>query len=168
MAAVQVPAASRVRNDVGDASFYDAFAVDLRDDGKTALELYLSAVKHTPRWIEAAMAVRNRIVRLCGLKDLGKLGGIELNRAAATYKRGDRVGIFTIEFLSDDEVVLGDADKHLRARISVYRERGSTSRVICSTVVHVNNLLGRVYLCFVVPVHKLIVPAMLSRIPQAR
>jgi hypothetical protein len=37
------------------------------------------------------------------------------------------------------------------------------NKVAITTVVHVNNFLGRFYLFFVVPVHKIIVPALLSR-----
>jgi len=35
--------------------------------------------------------------------------------------------------------------------------------VAATTVVHIHNLLGRVYMLFVVPIHKLVVPAVLVR-----
>ncbi|MYN06281.1 DUF2867 domain-containing protein [Pseudoduganella aquatica] len=76
---------------------------------------------------------------------------------------GDRVGIFSILYLSDDEVILGDADKHLKVCVSVRKLSEARSAVAVSTVVHIHNLLGRVYMLFVAPVHKLIVPAVLVR-----
>jgi hypothetical protein len=66
--------------------------------------------------------------------------------------------------LSEDEVVLGDDDKHLRAHVSVYKARGKQQNVTLSTVVHVHNFLGRAYLFFVIPAHRLIVPPLLARL----
>ena len=116
------------------------------------------------------MRLRNRIVStFFGLKDLGPMDAVRADRPLAEYRVGDRVGIFTLLHLSDDEVVLGDFDKHLRARVSVCRTRldGGAAFAV-STVVHVNNLLGRAYLFFVVPVHRRIVPAVMARGLEAR
>lgn len=164
MRAAAVPEGSRIRGEVAHSYFHDAFEMSLPATDKTALELYLSIVDGTPRWVDFLMASRNRIVAFLGLKNLGLLGGVDRNKGAASYRAGDRVGIFSILSLSDQEVVLGDTDKHLRAQISVYKEEGAPGKLIVSTVVHVNNFLGRAYLFFVVPVHKIIVPAMLGRV----
>lgn len=63
------------------------------------------------------MFVRNKAVRLVGLKDLGQLddghppaSGRSL-RDERSYRVGDRVGIFRIRHLSDTEVVMGQDDK---------------------------------------------------------
>lgn len=167
MAAVAVPAESRISRETAGAYFCDAFEVALRPNEQTALELYLSAVRTTPRWIESMMALRNRVVALFGLKNLGAMSAVDRDRDPASYRVGDRVGIFNILSLSPNEVILGDADKHLRAQISVYKRSGAEPKLVATTVVHVHNLLGRVYLFFVVPVHKLIVPAMLARTEHA-
>lgn len=164
MPSTDVPVNSRVRSEIAGAYFHDAYEIPLRDTGKSALELYLDAVARTPRWIDFLMTLRNRTVAFFGLKNLGLMGGVDRGKDPASYRPGDRVGIFSILSLSDQEVVLGDADKHLRALISVYKETGERQKAVVTTVVHVNNLLGRVYLFFVVPVHKIIVPAMLTRI----
>ncbi|HEY8706862.1 MAG TPA: DUF2867 domain-containing protein [Burkholderiaceae bacterium] len=47
-------------------------------------------------------------------------------------------------------------------------QRGEHRSAAVSTVVHIHNLLGRVYMLFVAPVHRLIVPAVLGRaVPTA-
>lgn len=102
-----------------------------------------------------------------GLKDLGKLSVVEKGRSPESYRIGDRVGIFSIVSMTDQEVILEDADKHLSAQISIYVSPEQPYKIATSTVVHVNNWLGRVYLFFVVPVHKFIVPAMLARMVDA-
>ena len=74
------------------------------------------------------MFVRNKAVRLVGLKDLGQLddghppaSGRPL-RDARSYRVGDRVGIFRIRHLSDTEVVMGQDDKHLDVQVSICKQ----------------------------------------------
>ncbi|MEO9273389.1 DUF2867 domain-containing protein [Marinomonas sp. 5E14-1] len=56
----------------------------------------------------------------------------------------------------------------MSVKVSFYIEpNGSTACVHASTVVHVNNTFGKVYMFFVAPVHKLIVPSSLKTLPQA-
>jgi hypothetical protein len=109
------------------------------------------------------MASRNKIVSMLGLKSVGHLGDIDLNKSINDYQVGDRVGIFTLLFLSDNEVILGDSDKHLDVSVSVYTQADKTHLVSISTVVHVHNFLGKLYMLFVEPMHKLIVPSSIKR-----
>jgi hypothetical protein len=161
--AAEIPADSRLHSAAAAAYFHDAFAIPVANDDRTAMALYLAAVAGTPRWVDLLMTMRNRVVSLFGLKDVGHLGNIDPHKAPADYQPGDRVGIFTLLSITDQEVVLGDADKHLDAQLSLYRHAGAQPKVTVSTVVHVHNRLGRLYLFFVIPVHKIIVPAMLAR-----
>lgn len=167
MNAAKVPTKSILRRELDTAYFCDCFEKPIKNNDKTALELYLEAVRHMPAWINFLMRLRNRIVGLFGLKNLGQLGDVEKTKDPVDYKVGDRVGIFSIVSITDQEVILGDADKHLSAQISVYKNLWPEHKVSVTTMVHVNNLLGRVYLFFVVPVHKIIVPAMLARMVKS-
>lgn len=163
-----VPEHSLLQSELATAYFHDSFEAPLENSNQTALELYLRAVKNTPGWINFLMSVRNRVAAFFGLKDLGHLSDLEDGKAASEYKVGDRIGIFSILFISDQELVVGDADKHLSAKISIYKHPGEQQKVVATTMVHVNNFLGRAYLFFVVPVHKLIVPSMVARIAGHR
>ncbi|MGB0867376.1 MAG: DUF2867 domain-containing protein, partial [Granulosicoccaceae bacterium] len=90
------------------------------------------------------------------------------NRPIDEYQVGDRVGIFSIHSISEKEVILEDKDKHLHAKVSVLvQPYGEQALVQASTVVHTNNTLGKVYMFFVTPVHKLIVPASLRTLKSA-
>jgi hypothetical protein len=162
---IAVPPNSDIAQHLHDAYFADAYEVSIKRPAMTALEIYLSAVAMTPAWIERLMMIRNRVVSVFGLKNLGGLSAIDRTKPASAYRVGDRVGIFVIHSLSDQEAIFSDSDKHLNAKISV-RKTGTDgqSSVAISTVVHVHNTLGRVYLFFVVPVHRRIVPAMLRRL----
>ena len=110
------------------------------------------------------MGLRNRIVALVGLKNLGGLRGVDPEKPLANYRPGQRVGIFTLISVSDDEVLLGDQDQHLDVVVSVLRlplDSQGQREVAFSTVVHVHGWLGRLYMLPVVPMHRRIVPAVL-------
>ncbi|WP_085317886.1 DUF2867 domain-containing protein [Derxia lacustris] len=159
-----VPPASAVARLLPGASFFDAWTVPVADPSLSALDLFLKAARRTPRWIDAAMALRNRVVAPFGLKDLGGLAAVSATRAGADYRPGERVGIFTLIANTPDEVLLGDDDRHLKVVVSLRREGAA---VVVTTVVHTRNWLGRLYMLPVTPMHKLIAPAFLARLAEA-
>ncbi|MEO7495788.1 MAG: DUF2867 domain-containing protein [Massilia sp.] len=162
---IAVPPLSYIAQQLAGAYFSDAYEVALENDDKTALEIYLQSAARPPRWVNACMALRNRVVALVGLKNLGHLHALAGGKAAGDYRPGDRVGIFSLLSVTDDEVILGDSDKHLDVKVSVCKiTRGTQHSVAFSTVVHIHNLLGRVYMLFITPMHKLIVRAVLRQV----
>lgn len=165
--ACPVPAGSRIEALLAGSYFHDAWCVDVDDATPTALDHLLVAMRSTPAWIDAMMQMRNRAVALAGLKNLGGLAGIDPRKPALDYVSGDRVGVFSLIENSPDEVLVGDDDKHLRVVLSVCRRPAPDSantRLVLTTVVHVHNLLGRLYMLPVAPMHKLIAPAVLARV----
>lgn len=159
-----IPAHSEIARRRARADFEDCYVVDIAASPQSALALYLEVARKTPAWVNRLMALRNRVVRLVGLKDLGALDGALGRKQADDYRVGDRVGIFSILFLSHDEVIMGDADKHLNVEVSTCKlvEAGQ-HKVAMSTVVHIHNRLGRIYMLFVAPAHRIIAPAVLAR-----
>jgi hypothetical protein len=160
----EVPIHSEIRRRLGGAHFHDCYAVPLQHNGLSALDLYLAVVSQTPTWVNRLMALRNRAAGLVGLKNLGHLGAVSQSKSGNTYQIGDRVGIFSLLYLTETEVILGESDKHLSVQVSVckvaHEQHGSLA---VSTVVHIHNILGRIYMLLVAPVHKLIVPTMLNK-----
>lgn len=162
--AAPVPPGSAISQHLAGADFHDCFEMPVAAGAPSALDFYLGVVRRTPAWVDTLMTARNRVVALVGLKDLGNLGTLDPAKTAHDYRVGDRIGIFKLLQLSDDEVILGDSDKHLDAKVSVCKHAvAGQPRVAVSTVVHIHNRLGRLYMLFVAPVHKRIVPAMLAR-----
>jgi hypothetical protein len=159
--ATEIPVLSNIHAHLIDANFFDSFQIHCEHHNKTAIEIYLSLIAKTPRWFNFLMSIRNHIVGLFGIKNLGALGTIESLKLPHEYQVGDRVGIFSIYSISNTEVILIDSDKHLDAKVSFLV---TESLVIASTVVHIHNLLGRIYIFFVAPAHKLIVPSMLAKL----
>lgn len=157
------PANSRILTLIPGAYFHDAWTVMAGQPALSALGQFLKAVEATPAWVTRCMALRNSVAEKLGLKNLGGLGALDKAKPPELYQRGDRVGIFTLFEQTFDEVLLGDSDKHLDVTLSVHRQELSPGcvRVTVTTVVHVHNWLGRLYMLPVTPMHKLIAPAML-------
>lgn len=149
------------------ANFHDAWSIHSTHIERSALDHFLTAAQRTPRWVNLAMAARNAIVQMVGLKNLGTLSEIDASKLSSAYQPGERVGIFTLFENTFDEVLLGDRDKHLDVVLSVHRRllpSGDGVEVTLTTVVHVKNLLGRLYMLPVKPAHRIIAPAVLARI----
>lgn len=161
-----VPAGSQASKRLPGAYFNDCYQVQAPESDASALEFYLHVVRQTPGWVNRLMALRNRLVGLAGLKNLGHLGALRAEKPASDYRVGDRVGIFSLLYLAEDEVLLGDSDKHLDVVLSVCK--APQGAVSVSTVVHVHNWLGRLYMLPVTPLHKIIVKAMLKRTASLR
>ena len=162
-----VPAESVINEHLLGAYFYDCHAIEVPCSSRTALDHFLIAFAHTPPWVNSLMALRNQVVQLFGLKNLGGLDAFDPSKPESAYLPGDRVGIFTLISKSDNEVLLGDSDKHLDVVLSAFKHptaSNGTHSFAITTVVHVHNLLGRLYMLPVTPLHKLIAPAVLSRV----
>lgn len=148
------------------SDFHDAWSVTATNPSLSAFGQFLKAVAATPAWVNACMALRNRTVALVGLKNLGALDAFDPTKPEQSYRTGERVGIFTLLENTFDEVLLGDRDKHLTVTVSVHRQRFAASEVVVTvtTVVKVHNLLGRLYMIPVKPMHRIIAPSVLRAV----
>lgn len=138
------------------ADWADRFTLGLPVDGLTAREAARLALEHPPGWVRRLMVLRNALVAPFGLR-----------RAAGKAATSEtEIGGFPVVSASDDRVVLGFDDRHLDFRIviDVRQDRPSGQTLSVMTLVHRNNLFGRLYLAAVMPFHKLIVRRMLSGI----
>jgi len=155
------PAHSQLGSMLGTATFHDSFESALSEPDLTPIEIFQRVSRATPAWVSRLMAIRNRAVRLVGLKDVGALAG-RIDRPAAAYQIGDRLGIFTLMARTNDEIVLGIDDHHLDVRVSVLKfTRDGAARYALSTVVKTHNRLGRLYMIPVGRIHPLVVRSLM-------
>jgi hypothetical protein len=156
---IEVPPTSEIARQLPGAYFFDSHegVLQAADAGKSAMELSLQTFLKTPVWVDVLMRLRNRVVASVGLKNLGTLSALDHDKKPNGYCVGDRVGIFTLQYLSANEVILGDSDKHLDVSVSVCKlTRAGVAALAVSTVVHVHNRWGKFYMFFVGPAHKVI------------
>ncbi|HPY41191.1 MAG TPA: DUF2867 domain-containing protein [Thiolinea sp.] len=164
--ATLAPTNSKIIELLPNAYFYDAWCIESDHLQRSALEHFIAAAEQTPRWVDACMNLRNRVVAWFGLKNLGELSQLQA-KSADEYQTGDRVGIFTLFENSFGEALLGDRDKHLDVTLSVHRSlinSGKQVLITVTTVVHTHNWLGKLYMLPVQPMHRIIAPTVLSKI----
>jgi len=140
-----IPQASTISKELSGAYYSDCYSFHTKQPNRKALRIWLDHAAKIPKWINFLMACRNKIVSVMGLKNLGHLGDIDRNKPLDKYKVGDRVGIFTLIVLSDNEIILGDSDKHLDVKVSVFKENRESELILMSTVVHIHNFSGKLY-----------------------
>ncbi|WP_343676701.1 DUF2867 domain-containing protein [Paraburkholderia heleia] len=76
--------------------------------------------------------------------------------------KDDRLSIFRVFERHEDEIILGENDTHLDFRVSVLVQPASKEgprRLIVTTLVFYNRLLGRTYLGLIAPFHRIVVQA---------
>ncbi|CAN7620703.1 DUF2867 domain-containing protein [Acidovorax sp. LjRoot194] len=171
--AVPLPEGTVIHAALPGAQYADAYQTPDPHPNASALQAWLDMVARTPHWTRALMAVRNRLVRLVGLKDVGQLHDVHDQRSgphadprnAASYRQGDRVGIFILRHLGEREVVMGQDDKHLDVQVSLCKRLvAGQPMLVLSTVVHIHNTLGHAYMAVITPFHCAIVRSMLRRV----
>lgn len=159
---VSLPKHSKIKPLSNNSYFHDSWKIEAKMPTLDPLEQFIRVMQATPKWMDSLMILRNRIVGLFGLKNLGVFSNIDSSKSSSDYKIGDRVGIFTIIEIDKDEVLLGDDDNHLSVVVSIYKEIGThnSTAITVSTVVHVKNCLGKAYMLPVTPAHHFIAKKM--------
>ena len=139
------------------AQFIDAFRVDIGAAAVNAREACTRMVSNGPRWVDALVSLRNILVTPFGLKTSGE----------GAPAPGGVIGLFPVLSETPDRLIAGFDDFHLDFRIVVDVAGNAASRqVTVTTLVKTNNLLGRTYLMFITPFHKLVARGMMGRIVE--
>ena len=162
-----IPPDSVINAQLPGAYFHDCYSIDVPNSNRTALGHFLIALARTPPWVDFVMTLRNKIVKVVGMKDLGRLGDVNLSKPESAYAPGDRVSIFTLVSNTPNEVLLEVHEKYFDVVLSIFKHspcHHGKQAISQTTVVHVSNLLGRLYMLPVTPAHKFIAKAVLSRL----
>lgn len=129
---------------VGDGDFHDAYSVCSDMPPRAAAE----EITRFPAWGRFLLHIRRHVTEPFGLSNDGP-------------EAADKVGIFPVEKVTDQELIAGFNDRHLDFRVSVMSQQG---QVMLSTWVHPHNIGGRLYLAAIMPFHILIARDALARV----
>jgi len=160
---VPFPSESQLQPLLERADYHDAFSAELADPALTPAQAMARIGAAFPDWGEALLGVRNQVVKRLGLRDVGRFRAFGAAPAQAP-RVGDPFGIFHVLAVDETELVLGIDDTHLDVRISVLkRGDGRAANYVIGSVVTLHNLLGRLYMLPVAPIHRAIVRSMMRR-----
>ena len=160
---VPVPLSSAVLTSLKCIDFADAYEVPLSKSQLDASAAYWAVFGVEPLWVRWLMSLRGHMAIRLGL---AHPFGASKGRpdVVPAFQPGVRLGPFTVQSVSPNEVIVGDDDQHLNFRISALKiERNGQTFLTVSTVVEIHNALGRAYMCVVKPFHRFIAPFMVGR-----
>lgn len=150
-----------------DLHYEDAFAIkvpleyQIRPVGM--MKLFFDSI---PTWTKVLLGIREALVGLMGLKTAK---GIDIAKELANFegKEGQGIGLFRVLGKTEDELMVGESDKHLDFWLSFIRNTSPDAfEMKLATAVVFNGWLGRWYFAPVKPLHRLIVPAVLKRMAR--
>lgn len=164
----ELPETSILKADKPGFDYVDSFACEFTDSNQRvgAREVGKAFFSSGPKWIDKLFALRNRIVRRLGLKTSGDLINRQELLRQFQCEPGEQLGLFKVFHKSDNEVVMGEDDRHLDFRVSLSIHGTFNKTLTITTTVKFRNWFGRLYFLPVRPFHKLIVPTMLKGIVE--
>ncbi|MFD3002790.1 DUF2867 domain-containing protein [Pontibacter toksunensis] len=148
--------------------YFDSYQGTLcdADNNLTLVDAAKAFISSRPGWVRKLFILRNLTVSLFGLKTPRRTGNSQDQLENFKYEKGYKLGLFKVHERTEHEIILGEDDKHLNFRASLFIERRHDNpqlkNLIVSTAVDFNNLFGRLYFLAVMPFHKLIVQTTLG------
>lgn len=150
-----VPSGSLLgREAVNQACFRDSYRTPLNRIELGVIDIFFGIFAHHPLWMKLLLIVRNKVASLAGLATptASEIFHVEVKDR---YAVGDTIGVWPIFALGENEIVAGRNNKHLDFRLSVLKvPDGDRPSVVVSTICSVHNWSGKVYLSFIIPVHR--------------
>ena len=167
---VGVPDASELLGTLKTVHFCDAYQAGLTNPALSIQDIYRALFENSSRWVGALMKCRGIIAKAVGLKHdaNGDFADASTSYNGARYQIGQRVGFFTVRSIESAEMIVGDDDKHLDFRISIFKSSlNGVESVTVSSAVEIHNMLGRIYMLVIKPFHRIIVKSMVQRAVSA-
>jgi hypothetical protein len=150
-----VPSSSVLSRDlIENAYFRDSYRAPLTRNELGIVDIFFNIFAHHPLWMKLLLIVRNKAASLIDLDApiASEILNVEIRDH---YAVGEKIGVWPIFSLSEDELVAGRDNKHMDFRLSVLKvPDGDGMSVVVSTVCTVHNLFGKCYLFFIVPLHR--------------
>lgn len=134
-----------------NASLLESYSIDLSLSKQYSMRVLATrTVGDSPAWFKVLNAVRDAMVTPFGVKTSGEV--------RASRADNERVDFFPVQWESNDEIVLGEDDRHLDFRLSLLRRDSLTgTQLIATTVVHSHNAFGLTYLNLISPFHHFVI-----------
>lgn len=152
----ETPHKSIIGNGFGKMGYCDSYRIVKQTD--ETVDKVITDIFTAPKWVVMLMKLRNRAVKIFGLKTDGN----EDMEKADYYPVGSKAVYFTVTDRNENEIVVGKDDKHLCFRASVLIDKQVESFIYLTTAVRFNNIWGKLYFFPVKPFHGIIMKALLK------
>ncbi len=158
-----IPRNDKIFISFGKVNYEDRFC--LIHESKKIINIdfiIVKLIKIIPKWFDLLLNLRNVIARIFGLKT-GTIGDIYKNSEKLIFKQDQMIGDIFIYFKDKNHLIVELNDKHLDFRFSIFIwQKEGITKISLSTIVKINNIFGWIYIFFIKPFHRLIIPNFLK------
>ena len=164
-----VPSGSMLSRELIERAYFrDSYRARLSHGELGIVDIFYGIFAHHPLWMKLLLIVRNKVAAVAGL-DAPTAAEILHAEVKDNHAVGEKIGVWPIFSLSENEVVAGRNNKHMDFMLSVLKvPDGDRTSVVVSTICTVHNLSGKLYLFFVVPFHRYGVRKLMANALAAR
>lgn len=155
---------SQLHDYVREGDFLDCYSVDIGRADVPLDEVAQRIFTGLPCWIRSLLAARDLGVSAFGLKTTASLPRNDAIRDSVAV--GESINFFPVRSVDENEIILGEDDRHLDFKIAVRRDENRPSRISLATWVHTHNPLGDIYLRTITGFHILIVNSRLAALAR--
>jgi hypothetical protein len=153
---------------VGNSDYHDSYRVSLSHRDLGIVDIFFRIFAHLPFPAKLLLIARNSVASLIGL-EAPRASEVLHVEIRDRYAVGDKIGVWPIFFLGENELVAGRDNKHMDFRLSVLKVfDGSAASVVVTTVCTVRNRFGKYYLRTIVPFHRQGLQGLLSNAVMAK
>ncbi|MDG9667742.1 DUF2867 domain-containing protein [Hahella sp. CR1] len=153
VSAVPIPTDDYLGQRAARPYFRDALAAPVSNKSLTPGQLQNAIFTVMPLWVQALMALRNRIVGVLGFEVGRTFTDDRSVFPPRDLQVGDAVAFMHVIHADASEVVSFTEDKHMQFYLSVSKQG---EQVVVSTLVNLKTLTGRLYMAMIKPFHWLI------------
>ncbi|MGH1351415.1 MAG: DUF2867 domain-containing protein [Methyloligellaceae bacterium] len=131
-----------------EATWGDKFQLSTTNRFDSAYAAAEQMIGTQPAWLNMLLKTRDVIVSPFGLKTMKDISATKTKM----------VGIFPVLKETENQLIAGADDKHLNFRLVINRKQNDNQTLISvTTLVKINNVLGKAYLTTIMPFHRFIV-----------
>ena len=147
------PAGSLITGEMESVDYFDSYVIESKTD--EPVDQIVKRMFALPSWVRFLLRLRYFLIA----KPFGlRTGTLKERTDGSDFVR------MTVIHRNENEIVMGDDDKHLYYRLSVMkRHTKPLTEIALTTVVRFHNNWGRIYFAFIRPFHKIIVKSILRR-----
>ena len=116
-----------------------------------------------PSWVHHMFTIRDVVASKLGLKTISRKEREQM-RKSFSIQPGNSIGLFKVLSKSEEEVIMGEDDKHLNFRVAFLLNAldAESYALHFITTVKIHNWLGKLYFLPVKPMHALVVKSMMK------
>ena len=163
-----IPSNDKIFLSFGKVSYKDRFC--LSQEAKKEYDvnfIIFKIISSPPKWIKLLLSFRNSIARVFGLKT-GKIEKNNEKLEKLNIIQGHNIGDFLIILKEKNSIIIELNDKHLDFRFAIFiRNEKYKTKIYLTTIVKINNLLGKIYFFLITPFHRLIIPIILKKVSKS-